>query len=147
MQIISEFKGEYSFLNNYYLHEINYDGIIYPTNEHAFQAAKTLDLKTRIEISNCATPGQAKEMGNKITLRKDWEEIKSDVMEELCRLKFADPYLKNKLISTQYCYLIEGNHWGDKCWGMVNGEGENRLGKILMKLRDEYTQEMNSVKI
>ena len=141
MQTISRFKGEYEFLHNYFPHSIQYEGIIYPTNEHAFQAAKTLNVKTRKLIAACETPGKAKEMGNNIPLRHDWEFIKSDVMEHLCRLKFADPILKDRLLSTSGCYLIEGNHWGDTCWGMVNGKGENRLGKILMSLRDEFSHE------
>lgn len=141
MQTILRFKGEYEFLHNYYPHAIQYEGIVYPTNEHAFQAAKTLNSKMRKEIAACETPGKAKEMGNSISLRADWESIKTDVMEDLCRLKFADPILKDQLLSTVGCYLIEGNHWGDTCWGMVNGKGENRLGKILMSLRDEFFQE------
>ena len=141
MRSILRFSGEYEFLNNYYPHSIQYEGIIYPTNEHAFQAAKTLDYKIRKQIADCDTPGKAKEMGNSISLRPDWESIKTDVMEDLCRLKFTDPLLKNRLLSTIGCYLIEGNHWGDICWGMVNGKGENRLGKILMSLRDEFFHE------
>lgn len=138
MKTISRFKGEYEFLHNYYPHPILYEGISYPTNEHAFQAAKTLNNKIRKQISACETPGEAKKMGNSIPLRRDWEIIKTDIMEDLCRLKFADPVLKKRLLSTVGCYLIEGNHWGDTCWGMVNGKGENRLGKILMSIRDEF---------
>ena len=137
MKTISRFKDEYEFLHNYFPHPIEYEGILYPTNEHAFQAAKTHDEKLRKQIAACETPGKAKEMGNCISLRSDWEDVKTSVMEELCRLKFADAELKAQLLATAGCYLIEGNHWGDTCWGMVNGKGENRLGKILMSLRDE----------
>lgn len=35
-------------------------------------------------------------------------------------------------------HLEEGNTHGDKVWGTVNGVGENRLGKILMRLREEF---------
>ena len=105
MKTIDRFKGDYAFLNNYYEHPVTYEGITFPTNEHAFQAAKTLDLKIRRQIAECATPGEAKQKGN--------------------------------AVATAGCYLIEGNHWGDTCWGQVNGRGENRLGKILMQLRDE----------
>ena len=138
MQTISKFKDEYEFLHNYYPHAVQYEGIVYPTNEHAFQAAKTLDIRTRKEIASCETPGKAKEMGNHIPLRSDWESVKTGVMRDLCRLKFSDPTLRRRLLSTEGCYLIEGNHWGDTCWGMVNGRGENRLGKILMDLRSEF---------
>jgi len=137
MKHITNFKDEYEFLHNYYPHLITYEGINYPTNEHAFQAAKTLDIKLRKQIAACETPGKAKELGNAIPLRPDWEAVKTGIMEEICRLKFADPTLKEQLLATEGCYLIEGNHWGDTCWGMVNGKGENRLGQILMKIRDE----------
>lgn len=45
------------------------------------------------------------------------------------------PDLKTRLIETNGEELIEGNTWGDKYWGQVNGEGKNRLGKILMQIR------------
>ena len=140
MKTIDRFKGDYAFLNNYYEHPVTYEGMTFPTNEHAFQAAKTLDLKIRRQIAECATPGEAKQKGNAVALRRDWEDVKTDVMTELCRLKFADPILREKLVATAGCYLIEGNHWGDTCWGQVNGRGENRLGKILMQLRDEWME-------
>lgn len=139
MKIISHFRDEYAFLNNFYEHPVVFEGIVYPTNEHAFQAAKTLDVKLRREIAACETPAEAKNLGRKIPLRRDWEEVKTGVMEELCRAKFSDPVLQEKLLATAVCYLIEGNHWGDTCWGQVNGKGENRLGKILMKLREEFS--------
>jgi len=121
MKTISRFKGDYEFLHNYYPHQITYEGIVYPTNEHAFQAAKTLDVKLRREIAACKTPGKAKEMGNQIPLRRDWEEVKTDVMKDICWFKFSDPDLKQRLLATQGCYLIEGNHWNDTCWGMAKG--------------------------
>lgn len=141
MQFISRFKEEYEFLNNYYPCPVEYEGITYPTNEHAFQAVKTLNKSLRAEIANAATPGIAKEMGNQVSLRPDWEEIKTDVMLELCRKKFSVPDLKQKLLATEGCYLVEGNHWGDRCWGVVNGVGENRLGQILMHIRSDLSND------
>lgn len=71
MAKIDSFSGEYDFLSNFYSQEITYDGIKYPTNEHAFQAAKTLDLAKRQAIAKLATPGQAKRAGRKVLLRSD----------------------------------------------------------------------------
>ena len=64
-------------------------------------------------------------------------------MESILRVKFSDDKLKNKLIDTYPAELIEGNTWNDKFWGVdINTSiGENNLGKILMKLRDEYISE------
>ncbi|NWN81082.1 NADAR family protein, partial [Bacillus sp. (in: firmicutes)] len=49
-------------------------------------------------------------------------------------------HLKNKLLQTGESILIEGNTWGDKIWGVCNGVGENKLGKILMKVRNELKE-------
>ena len=139
MKIISRFDEKYDFLSNFYPHPVEYEGILYPTNEHAFQAAKTLDVKLREQVAACLTPGKAKRMGRQLPLRSDWEEVKTQVMTDVCRAKFSDPMLQEKLLATAGCYLIEGNHWGDTCWGQVDGKGENRLGEILMALRNEFS--------
>lgn len=135
--MINYFDGEYAFLSNYYNSPITHDGITYPTNEHFFQAMKTLKVDERLAIAAAKTPGQAKRMGRSVTLRSDWETVKSYYMELGLRLKFQNPDLAAKLIATGDEELIEGNTWGDRIWGVCNGEGENRLGKLLMKIRDE----------
>lgn len=136
MAKIDSFSGEYDFLSNFYSQEITYDGIKYPTNEHAFQAAKTLDLAKRQAIAKLATPGQAKRAGRKVLLRSDWEDVKFDVMKEIVILKFITPELKEKLLATKDAELIEGNTWNDRCWGVCNGVGQNNLGQILMEVRE-----------
>ena len=135
--MINCFDGEYAFLSNYYNSPITHDGITYPTNEHFFQAMKTLKIDERLAIAAAETPGQSKRMGRSVTLRSDWETIKSYYMELGLRLKFQNPDLAAKLIATGDEELIEGNTWGDRIWGVCNGEGENRLGKLLMKIREE----------
>lgn len=72
-------------------------------------------------------------------LRRDWEEVKLDIMYELLKCKFdQNPSLKEKLINTGDRLLVEGNDWHDTYWGVCNGKGSNHLGKLLMKLREEY---------
>ena len=82
---------------------------------------------------------EAKCLGRKIELRKDWNSIKDNVMEYLIRLKFKDVELRKKLLATGDTLLVEGNYWNDKYWGvdLKSGKGENRLGKILMKVRKD----------
>ena len=59
-------------------------------------------------------------------------------MKKILYSKFAqNPYLAYGLLATGNEELIEGNTWGDKIWGQVNGEGQNLLGKILMEVREE----------
>lgn len=133
---IMGFFGGYQFLSNFYPSQIMWEGIIYPTVEHAFQAAKTLDENLRRWIASRKTPGEAKKEGRNLMLRKDWESIKYDVMKELVTLKFkANAGLRQELLDTGDKYLEETNTWGDTCWGVCRGKGNNWLGKILMEVR------------
>lgn len=134
--VIDKFDGtEYAFLSNFYSSPIQYEGIVYPTVEHMFQALKALDIETRKKIANAATPGQAKRLGRSVALREDWEEVKVDVMRTALQLKFSDPTLRAKLIATGDAELIEGNTWNDRFWGVCRGTGKNMLGLLLMELR------------
>jgi ribA/ribD-fused uncharacterized protein len=97
-----------------------------------------LSPEERKRIAGLPTPGEAKKEGGKLARRPDWEQVKFQVMEDCVRYKFAHhPELKAQLLATGDAELIEGNDWGDKIWGVFHGEGENRLGKILMKIRAE----------
>ena len=137
-QKIAEFQGPYRFLSNFYPATVEFEGITYPTSEHAYQSAKTLDMNERKRIAALATPAEAKAEGRKLPLRADWETAKFDVMEQCVRYKFThNPELRRKLLKTGDAVLEEGNTWGDRVWGVYQGQGENRLGKILMKVRDE----------
>lgn len=135
--MINSFEGKYAFLSNFYEHPISDGSLTFPTNEHYFQAMKTLDLTERAAIAQADTPGRAKRMGRSVKLRSDWEEVKLSIMEIALRQKFADPELAAKLKATGNEELVEGNWWNDTYWGVCNGVGENHLGKLLMKIRAE----------
>ena len=145
--MIDFFDGEYAFLSNFYNASCIFEEKLYPTVEHAFQAAKSLDHAERDWIAAAGSPGLAKRLGRRINLRPDWEKIKFDVMEECLRSKFADPVLKQKLLSTGDEELVEGNYWHDNTYGNCSCEkckdivGRNMLGNILMKLRTEFMEE------
>ncbi|MBK8269234.1 MAG: NADAR family protein [Planctomycetes bacterium] len=135
---ISEFQGEHRFLSNFWPATVVFEGITYPTSEHAYQSAKTLDMAERRRIAALATPSGAKREGRALPLRADWEQVKFEVMERVVRDKFTrNADLREKLLATGDATLEEGNTWGDRVWGVYEGQGENRLGKILMKVRDE----------
>lgn len=51
------------------------------------------------------------------------------------------PELAKKLVATGDAELIYGNTCGDTYWGVFEGEGENNLGKVLMKVRDRLVAE------
>ena len=142
MNIIDNFKIEpYTFLSNMYPSIVFYNKNKYPTVEHAYQAAKTLNTKEQYKIWLCSNPYQAKKIGKTLTLRSDWEEIKIDIMRDLIHQKFSNENLKIKLLNTKDAILIEENYWGDYFWGKVNGKGLNWLGKILMEERENILKE------
>lgn len=136
-EAIVRFAGPYRFLSNFYARPLLYEGERFPTAEHAYQAAKCMRSDEFRMIRDAPSPGAAKRMGRKIAIRDDWEAVKEKVMLSVVRAKFADAYLRRRLASTGTAELIEGNNWGDRFWGVCRGEGENRLGKILMKVRAE----------
>lgn len=122
------------------------------TAEHIFQAAKTEDPTERTHILTREKPGQAKYAGKRCTLRKDWEFIKDDIMEEIVRRKFQDPTLANILEETGDAQIVEGNRWHDNYWGQCfcgkmarcnKRDGKNTLGNILMKIREENRRRAN----
>lgn len=136
---IRSFRGEYKFLSNFYKAPIEYEGLCYLNNEAAFQAQKCLTEEEKREFTDCP-PGKAKRKGRQVQLREDWEEVKVDLMEKIVRAKFAQhPELAVLLFKTGERELIEGNTWHDTFWGMdmITEEGENHLGKILMKVRKD----------
>lgn len=136
-QPIREFRGNNRFLSNFYPAIVELDGVSYPTVEHAYQAAKTLDYKLREQVNSIMKPGGAKRWGRKVALRYDWEIVKQAVMLSLLRWKFARQPLRGRLLATGRATLIEGNVWGDTYWGLCEGVGENKLGVLLMQVREE----------
>lgn len=143
--MINDFHKEYNFLSNFFDSPIFEEGIFYPTVEHYFQAMKTLNPVERKGIAHAATPSIAKQLGRQVTLRKDWEQVKDQVMEHALHIKFANPDLKNKLLATEPEYLEEGNWWHDNYWGVCycskcQNRGKNHLGHILMALRKELKE-------
>ena len=135
--MIDSFTGENRFLSNFWPAEVELDGMIFPTVEHAYVAAKTLDMEERRKIQAVATPGQVKRLGRKLVLRPDWEDVKLFVMEDLVRQKFQHADLRQLLLATGDQELVEGNTWGDTFWGVCFDVGLNHLGLILMEVRDE----------
>lgn len=137
-EVIAGFGRPYDFLSNFYAWPVRFEGLRYPTNEHAFAAAKTLDPVLRHRIQHAATPRDAKRYGRQLRLRKDWEMIKQDIMLGLLREKFSSPVMARLLEDTGDAELIEANNWGDTIWGQVDGEGLNLLGVLLMRVRQEH---------
>ena len=135
--IIYRGKYVYNWFSNFERDPIIIDGITYPSVENYYQGMKNGSLE-KLKMFSKLKPSQAKWLGKKIKLRDDWNEVKFQVMEKALRIKFAPGtkwYTKLKATEGE---IVEWNNWGDQVWGKtLNGVGENHLGKILMKIRDE----------
>lgn len=139
--MIDSFRGEFGFLSNFYAAPAAYQGVVYPTSEHAFQAAKTLDPKERKQIQRASTPKMAKQLGRRVTLRPNWDNIRVAIMAEIVLDKFTrNPELAELLVETGDEVLVEGNTWNDFFWGQVEGKGQNWLGRILMAVRKQLVE-------
>jgi len=140
--MIASFQDEYRFLSNFTLAEVTFEGVLYASTEHAYQAAKVLDPVLRETVRQAPTSGAAKRMGNEFKkrgkIRSDWLEVRVGIMEGLLRQKFTNhPELRALLLATGNQELIEGNTWKDDFWGVYKGKGQNMLGKLLMQIRFE----------
>jgi len=160
MKKIDKFMGKYYFLSNFYVHTLEYpyrnskeaiwlispDKKLYKSVEHAYQAFKADNNVEYEYIMNLDTPGKAKRAGKFVTIRRNWEDIKFNLMLELLRAKFDYRDLAQLLIETGDAILIEGNYWHDNIWGdctcdkCKNIEGKNMLGVLLMEVREEVKQ-------
>ena len=140
--VIDSFHGKYGFLSNFHPSPIQIklpagEMLIFPTVEHFYQAMKSEKVQDWIDIANMPSPGQTKRAGRKLQLRSDWEHTKLVFMENALRAKFQIPSLREQLKATGDIKLIEGNTWGDTFWGVCKGQGQNHLGRLLMKIRGE----------
>jgi len=136
---VKGFFGDFRWLSNFWLAEVVYDGASYPCTEAAYQAAKTTDLNLRqqFQVGSGVTGRKAKVLGYKLLLRSDWEDVKLQVMYDVCWDKFTrHEDLRELLLMTGDAHLEEMNTWGDTFWGVCDGVGENHLGRILMRIRE-----------
>lgn len=127
IMVISKLQGKYRFLSNFYPAEVEFEGLVYPSAEHAYQAAKTLDFRTRqIFALPDLPPAFAKYLGSVLPCRPSWERIKDDIMYQIVTSKFKNSDLTVRLLATNKERIEEGNDWGDQYWGISRGKGLNK---------------------
>lgn len=133
--------GEYGCFSNFSRHGFTLDGVEWRTSEHYFQAMKTLDPVKREAIRLAPTAAAAAQMGRdrRLGLRRDWDAVREEIMMTALRAKFTDHNaIKRVLIGTNPRVLVEhtakDRYWADG----GDGTGQNRLGVLLMQLRDEF---------
>ncbi len=130
-----------NYLSNFYPSPfVDNDGLQWPTGEHYFQAHKFFGISQKQfdAVRNASNPGKAKQLGRLYRLRNDWEQVKEDIMLQALRYKFLqNSMLLELLLKTGNSELIE--HRPDPYWGdNIDGTGKNRLGALLMVVRDEF---------
>lgn len=127
---------DYAFLSNFAkgYDFADEDGCWWMTSEHYYQAKKSVDPEEQFKIQDAKSPQDAKDLGGKVRFkRKDWNDIKIDVMRQALKYKFAEDTKAAELLKgTGWDYLVEFAPWGDTFWG-VNSEriGHNWLGRLL----------------
>ncbi len=133
----------YYEFTNFYRATVHIDGKDWPTTEHYFQAQKFIGTPYMEKIRFRRTAREAFQLSRdpKVSCwkRSDWEDVKDDIMLKALRHKFAQHQsLREKLWQTGSKELIEhtvnDSYWGD---GGGRGMGQNRLGKLLMQIREE----------
>lgn len=142
---------ETRFLSNFYPYKnkegekypetvrVMFEGVAFDCTEKAYQAAKSLDHNVRKAISKMS-PYEAKAYweGKDDQVRPDWLEVRDALMLDFNLQKFhGNLNLWKMLKATGDAELIEGNTWGDTYWGVCDGVGQNKLGNMLRKIRDE----------
>lgn len=148
MNQILSFDGEQRFLSNFWPCEIHFEGLTFQSVEAAYQAAKTDNLQLRLQFQSLEAK-TAKHKGKSLELRKDWLQVREQVMEQLIIEKFKIFNLRVSLLQTGKSELIEGNYWHDNFWGVCScvrcqSKGANMLGKILMKVRENIREQGTS---
>ena len=134
--LFNSYTPEWAWLSNFSPHPVG----IWPTAEHAYQAAKTVVPEERKRIRSAPTPKAAKALSYKITRRACWDEpFKHGVMLGILWMKaHQHPELKAKLLATGDAELIHHAPWGDRYWGEDNdGVGFNWQGRLWMQIREE----------
>lgn len=140
---INFYTPEFYVFNNFSAHAIEFEGRLYPTAEHAYQAAKCTDPVGQEAIRRARSPLQAKALANETYISaKDpgWGHRKVAVVEKILRAKLAQhPEAQEALRASGTEEIVEDSPT-DYFWGVgADGSGLNMLGKLWMKIRDEST--------
>lgn len=141
-EVIGFYPREFYPFDIFSSFKVEWNGYLFASVEEAYQAASFMgsdeELVEKIKKSHSADEAQRIAYANRDKRREDWDDVKISIMEELLRLKIEqNPYVKKKLLQTGDYMIVEDSpkddFWG---WG-PNRDGQNNLGKLWMKLREE----------
>lgn len=137
------FKNEHKWLSNFEPCEIELHGNIYQSVESAYQSEKSNNENwKRFCLNNSSR--DVKIASKKIKIRKNWNDVKLRIMENLLKQKFSKEPFKTLLLETGDENIVEGVYWNDLFWGVdltrSPNIGENHLGRLIMKIRDNLKE-------
>lgn len=141
-EVIGFYPREFYCLDNFSSFKVNHNGYVYSTAEEAYQAAKFHECAPEIvyAIRNSFSAHEAQKIAreNSSLQRADWEKIKLRTMEDILRAKVQqNPYVLKKLLQTKNYTIVEDSPKDNYCgWGPYRN-GENMLGRLWMKIRDD----------
>lgn len=148
MDKVCFYENEYYLFSNFSAHAVLFENKLYPTAEHAYQAAKFIDEQIKEKIRNAKSPSEAKKLSNIIYKEKKNKrppEVKLNLMYNIVKEKVLQhDDVRETLIGTENNELVEDSQ-DDNFWGSgKEGNGQNQMGKILMKIRKEVQISGNS---
>lgn len=138
--LIGFYEHEFYVLSNFSSFQVELDGKIYPTSEHAYHVFKFADEALREKIRNAPSAHEAFGIAQEhiAQRRSDWDQVRISIMKRILIAKVDQhPYVKKKLLASGTVDLVE-NSWRDAAWGWgAERNGKNLLGKLWMEIRDE----------
>ncbi|MBF3851417.1 NADAR family protein [Burkholderia pseudomallei] len=134
----------YGVFSNLYKRPIAFEGVEYPTSEHAYQAGKPRKDSVRAWLMAAPSPSLLAMAAHGLyvwDVHPDWSKTKFDRMKRVLQAKFTQhPDLQEILLSTGEARLVEAatvDNAVNRLWGEVKGTGKNMLGMLLMEVRSE----------
>lgn len=140
MKTLLFYQQFYDLFNNFSANAVEYEGVLYPTAEHAYQAAKLTNQEAKDAVRSAKSPLLSKEISStyKEFKRAGWDEVKLEIMEIICRAKLEQHEEVREALLKSGSDIIAEDSKEDSFWGIgADGQGQNHLGKIWMKLRGE----------
>jgi len=141
----------YGAFSNLYKRTIVFDGVEYPTSEHAYQAGKARKEEVRKWLMAAPTPALLAMAAHGLyvwDVAPAWSKTKFDRMRAVLLAKFTQhDDLRELLLSTGDARLVEVatvDNTVNRLWGEVNGIGKNMLGVLLMELREKLLAEQGA---
>lgn len=142
-RMIYKFTGPFSWLSNWHRVPIPFEGRRYPSAYNAYQSAKSKSVKYKNTCQSTLSPYAMQFIAYNTLPRPDWELVKDNIMYTVLKIKFSIPKYRDLLLGTGEVYLLNGNRYNETYWGynLNTEQGYNKLGLMLMKIREELKDE------